>query len=60
VGIAGAVAVGSYWQPSGGQALVALRADIRRVLGFAETIMRLDFWAHGRLADAQRASAKSI
>jgi hypothetical protein len=44
----------AYWQPSGGRALTALQADIRTVLDFAETIMRLDFWAQGRLADAQR------
>jgi hypothetical protein len=46
----------AYWQPSGGQALTTLQADIRTVLDFAEAIMRLDFWAHGRLADSQRAA----
>lgn len=44
----------AYWQPSDGRALSALQGDIRTVLDFAETIMRLDFWAQGRLADAQR------
>lgn len=44
----------AYWQPSGGRALTALQGDIRTVLDFAETIMRLDFWAQGRLVDAQR------
>ena len=45
----------AYWQPSGGRALNALQGDIRTVLDFAETIMRLDFWAQGRLADGRRA-----
>lgn len=48
----------AYWQPSGGKALTMLQADVRTVLDFAEMIMRLDFWAQGRLADARRAAVE--
>lgn len=37
-----------YWKPAGGQALAALERDIRAVLGIADTVVNLDFWAAGR------------
>jgi hypothetical protein len=37
-----------YWKPAGGQVLVTLERDIRAVLGMADTVVALDFWAAGR------------
>jgi hypothetical protein len=34
-----------YRKPAGGQALLSLEEDIRAVLGIADTVIDLDFWA---------------
>lgn len=44
-----------YWKPAGGDALVRLQNDIRRVLDMTDTVIHLDFWASGRQRDATRA-----
>lgn len=36
-----------YWKPAGGRALLKLEQDIRAVLGIADVVIDLDFWAAG-------------
>jgi len=45
--------------PAGGAALVRLENDIRAVLRMAETVIKLDFFAAGRLRDAERAATST-
>ena len=46
-----------YWKPAGGDALVRLQNDIRKVLDMTDTVIHLDFWARGRQRDAAGARA---
>jgi hypothetical protein len=48
-----------YWKPAGGESLVGLQSDIRRVLNFADAIIELDFWARGRANDARRTKGET-
>jgi hypothetical protein len=48
-----------YWKPAGGEALLGLQSDIRTVLGFADAIIQLDFWARGRAADARATPSRT-
>lgn len=48
-----------YWKPAGGDTLVRLQNDIRKVLAMANTVINLDFWATGHQRDAARAREQS-
>ena len=49
----------AYWMPAGGAALVRLENDIRAVLRMADTVIKLDFFAAGKLRDAERAATST-
>ena len=43
-----------YWKPTGGRVLLALSQDIEAVLGMADAVIDLDFWARGRVGGRSR------
>ena len=47
-----------YWKPAGGDALVRLQTDIRKVLDMTDTVIHLDFWARGRQGDVAGAGMR--
>lgn len=43
-----------YWKPAGGDTLLRLQNDIRKVLAMTDAVIHLDFWASGYQRDAAR------